>query len=400
MTQILFYGLSLLALGLLIRLYILSVPAASDFEVYWYAIHAWMKGQDPYAQYSPVFRGLVFKYPPWILPFFLPFAWMSLSASKVIWTTAQVAAIFYSVRWLIKKNISPLLVLVVTLLYWWIWLAHAYFGQIMVFLLAAALYVDSSPPSDSKSVRSDLKLLLLSTLLTSKIFSLLTLLGVTRRVCRLKFLGLSCSFFIFLHLILYFTCNPRSLLPIEDAPTLFYNLYSQFFHAAFSGGSELGATIVRGQQNHGFVALILRILSIDASLAQYDVLVAILLSLVLGTLWHFSSKNLETPSERWLGWMSLGVICHPLAWHHSFVMAFPLCVFSLHKAWRSKNLFLIFSSVLGISCIGLFIPQVIGVDAVIPLEYYASKSWGVVICAVVLVLTSKKNIETRSTPFY
>ena len=65
LPEIFFLGIGCI---LLVRLFRLSVDSASDFEVYWYAIRAWVAGQSPYAHYSPVYPGLVFKYPPWILP--------------------------------------------------------------------------------------------------------------------------------------------------------------------------------------------------------------------------------------------------------------------------------------------------------------------------------------------
>src|SRR4051794_39322505 len=86
---------ALIAAALLVRMYRLSVPAGQDFEVYWKAAHAWVSGISPY-QYGPEDKGFVFKYPPWILPLFLPFSRLDFYTSKVIWTTAQVLAIVYS----------------------------------------------------------------------------------------------------------------------------------------------------------------------------------------------------------------------------------------------------------------------------------------------------------------
>src|SRR4051794_22898358 len=57
----------LVILGLINRFIQLSVQAGSDFEVYWYAIHAWVAGNSPYVQYSSVYEGLFYKYPPWTL---------------------------------------------------------------------------------------------------------------------------------------------------------------------------------------------------------------------------------------------------------------------------------------------------------------------------------------------
>src|SRR4051812_30296337 len=78
---------------LLIRFFRLSVYACSDFEVYWYAVQAWVTGKSPYIQYSQVYEDLVYKYPPWTLALFLPFAKLDLQTSKWIWTLIECVGI-------------------------------------------------------------------------------------------------------------------------------------------------------------------------------------------------------------------------------------------------------------------------------------------------------------------
>ncbi len=375
-----------IAIPLIFRLYKLSLDSASDFEVYWYAIHAWVSGQNPYAQYSTVYPGLVFKYPPWILPLFLPFAWLSLSASKWIWTTVQIICIFYSMNWLSRCGISRRLVCFVSLIFWWMWLAHVHFGQIMVFLLAFALWAHGTT---GKAFGNSSRIAGLTFLFTSKVFSMVSLLGIFKKILKLPVILTGFVFLALSHILLLLT------FPFEKLNSrIIQNLYQDWIHAASSGGADLGAKIVRGQQNHGFVAAILRNLNIGATVVQFDVLVAALLAALFSFLWNFYSKNLSS-EEKWAGWLSIGVIAHPLAWHHSFTITYPLCVFSLHRSIQSKNKRWIILSLLGVSCIALFIPQVIGVDAVIPLEYIGSKSWGVLLSAIALILASKGDARLR-----
>ena len=141
------YFFCFIAIPLLVRLFRISTASASDFEVYWYAIRAWLAGLPPYAQYSMSYPGLVFKYPPWLLPVFLPIGLFPLEVAKWIWTIAQVFAIAYTVRWA-RRQCRPLqtdritavlptiIPMIVALMFWWMWLAHTEFGQIMVFILA------------------------------------------------------------------------------------------------------------------------------------------------------------------------------------------------------------------------------------------------------------------------
>ena len=166
--------------------------------------------------------------------------------------------------------------------------------------------------------------------------------------------------------------------------------YRDFMAAATSGGAELGAIIVRGQGNHGFTALVLRSLQIDSLSFASDVITSAALMLLFGTLWHRFSREL-TPAERWSGWIGAGLIVHPLAWHHSFVLAYPLCALSISRATSTGRRGLIALSLLGACCIGIFIPQVLGHTLVKPLELAGIKSWGVVIAATALALASRSS---------
>lgn len=385
LPAILFLGIGFV---LLFRLFRLSVHSASGFEVYWYAIHAWLAGQSPYAQYSPVYQGLVFKYPPWILPLFLPFAWISLEVSKWIWTLAQFLCIFYSMAWLRAKGLNLGLICLVSLMFWWIWLAHTHFGQVMVFLMAFALWtqVETKVPFKSES-----KLAVLTFLFTTKIFSLVSLLGVLKSLLKVRVVLYGLLLILGSHLLLLLVYPHASL---QEAPALLANLYREWVHAASSGGVELGAEIVRGQQNHGFVAAILRKFDADATHVNLDVLVAGALALGFSFLWAHFSRDLRS-EEKWSGWLTIGVIAHPLAWHHSFTLVFPLCAFSLQRAVQSRRRGLIFLSVFGIACIGLLIPQVIGVDAVVPLENWGNKSWGTLASAIALVLSARHHLSNQ-----
>jgi hypothetical protein len=100
-----------------------------------------------------------------------------------------------------------------------------------------------------------------------------------------------------------------------------------------------------------------------------------------------------TVAEKWTGWLGVGLITHPLAWHHSYVLAFPLCALSLDRAIQNRNNRLIALSALGILCIGIFLPNVIGMTLATPLELVSVKSWGVVFSAVALV-SAKRDCPT------
>lgn len=394
-TQQFLYEFFFICLGiaLLVRLFLYSIPAASDFEVYWHAIHAWIEGKSPYGHYSNEYVGLVFKYPPWILPLFLPFAKFDLSTSKWIWTIAQVVSIFYCMRWLIIQNTCRRVVILVTFLFWYIWFAHTFFGQFTIFMLVCGLWAYNPNLGQNWQLREfkPTRLAFFVFLLTSKVFSLVSLLGCLRELLRVSTLRIGAFIFIFAHLILLVTFPQIS---IRTSPQVILTLYSEWISAASAGGAELGATIVRGQQNHGFTAAILRALSVDSTKVHYDILWSFLLACLFSGLWGYFARKLPR-DHQWAGWLSIGVIAHPLAWHHSFVMAYPLCVFALNEALNVRRKTLIFGATFGIICIGILVPQVIGVDLVRPLELIANKSWGVIISAFVLILADEQKNRSQ-----
>jgi hypothetical protein len=389
----------LLGGALLIRLFSYSVPAATDFEVYWHAIHAWIEGKSPYGHYSSEYVGLVFKYPPWILPLFLPFAYFDLVTSKWIWTIAQTLAIFYALYWVVNRGVRLRAAVLVSFLFWYIWFAHTYFGQITIFLLVCGLWAlePISHLKEDVKIFESKRLAFFVFLLTSKVFSLVSLIGCWKEVIRVRTLLFGILGIILSHIILLITSPKFSLF---EAPHVIFKLYIEWINAASAGGSELGATIVRGQQNHGFAAAILRVFAIDSSKVNYDISLSLALAALFCGIWSFFSRKLPR-DQQWAGWLSIGVITHPLAWHHSFVMAYPLCVFALDEALNVKQKKLVGFAVFSAICIGIFVPQVIGVEAVRPLELFANKSWGVVFSGVVLILANKQkmkdNLKCHST---
>jgi len=377
--------IAIIILGLVNRFIQLSVQAGSDFEVYWYAIHAWVSGKSPYAQYSTVYEGLFYKYPPWTLVFFLPFALVGLVTSKWVWTILQVLAIFYCNYWVTQHKVRWWIALSVSLMFWWMWLAHGIFGQVMLFLMVVALWVSKKKQGWNESFQ----LALLVDVISAKVFSALTLVGVFKRLTQWRTLFCGLLFLVLSHLLLILV---HPAFDLNTGGTILTHLYQGWFDAASSGGAKLGGSIVRGQQNHGFTKVILNLFQIGPEKIGGDIGIALLLSLTLGFLWNRYSKKLSF-EEKWSGWLALGVICHPLAWHHSFVAAFPLCAFSLNRAVELKKASYVLSVLFGIACIGIFIPQIIGVSAVIPIEAVSNKSWGVVICGISLILMS--NVKTK-----
>jgi hypothetical protein len=343
-----------------------------DFTVYWKAAQTWVSGNSPYL-YTAAERGFVFKYPPWILPLFLPLGFLSFNASKLVWGGVELACLYYCVYRLYQLGVSARAAILTAFLFWWIWLAHFFAGQFTILLVACALWAvpDRASPS---------RLAVLASVFTSKVFSVVSLVGIWKKLLNPKVLMIGAGIFLGLNLMVF------AILRGSVSP---FALYHQWMQAAGSGGTELGIVVIRGQMNHGFTAGILRAFRVDPKMTWIDQLVALGLAGVFSALWFHFSKHLSE-LESWVGWLGVGLIVHPLAWHHSFVLAYPLCAVALDRAldraMKSRERGALILSLLGICCIGIFIPNVIGTTLVRPLELVSIKSWGVCLSAAGLCL--------------
>ena len=370
---------ALLTIGAIRRTFHDAELNDADFHVYWQAAHGLLTGLNPYA-YTAADQGFVFKYPPWILPLFLPLGLLSFESARIAWFGIELVCIGYTIRWCIHQGVARRLAIFVAFLFWWMLQAHISAGQFTIVLLATALWaVDGK--SDAKP-RGGFREALLTWVLSAKVFSLYTLAGIWRRFLKPGPWVWGAGLFGLAHVIVL------AINAYHGVTKSLFEIYRDFMAAASSGGAELGAIIVRGQGNHGLTALVLRSLNVDSLSFASDMLTSMALVIPLGMLWNRYSKWL-TEAEAWTGWIGIGLIVHPLAWHHSFVLAYPLCALSIARASRTGSRKLVALALLGTCMIGILIPQVIGKTLVKPYELAGGKSWGVVLAGVAMVLAAK-----------
>lgn len=366
-----------------IRLFHAASTSSEDFHVYWRAVHYWFDGVFPYAIRAED-RGFVFKYPPYMLPFLFPFGWFDFDFSRAVWATIELASIWYVYRWLRVQGVSRFSARLGIAMFWYIWLAHFFSGQFTIILLVAALWAFQKPENPYRNGA-------LAVLFAAKVFSLVSLVGYWRNLLRPKVIAFALVLLAIGHTALLIRAGRVSDTPVS----VVLDLYRGWMTAAASGASELGHEVVRGTGNHGFVAAILRVLDPYAKHVQLDTLVSVILAVGFGVAWARVSKKLPT-THQWAGWLAYGVIVHPLAWHHSFVLAFPLCVFSIETARLSGRRDLFWLSIFGCALIGLLVPQVVSPTYVKPFELAANKSWGVLISAWAMVAAHRSLVEVEA----
>lgn len=372
-----------LALGALRRTFLDSQLNSEDFHVYWKAAHAWLTGANPYA-FTAADQGFVFKYPPWMLPLFFPIGVLSFANAKIAWFAAGVGCVAYAIRWNVRQGAPFQIAAFTACLFWWMFHAHFSAGQFTMVLLVSALWAHGgSDTTKGHGVREAV----LSYILSAKVFSLYTLTGMLRRFNRPAPWIAGIALFIVTHAIVL------GVNFATGATLSIVQIYRDFATAASSGGAELGAIIVRGQGNHGLTALVLRTLGVDSLSFASDMIASLALFIPLSLLWGRHARILRD-AERWAGWIALALIVHPLAWHHSFVLAYPLCTLSISRAARTDKSAgrtrVLGLALLGACCIGIFIPQVLGHTIVKPIELAGVKSWGVVVSAIALVWAARK----------
>jgi hypothetical protein len=339
-----------------------------DFEVFWRVSREVMLGK---AVYDPVRDGaMVFKYPPWILPAFLPFTAMSLGAAKWTWGGIELLSLGVVVVWSLRKIKSYFLLLPAIAAFWGIWAVHALDGQVTLVLLALVLIASSIE-------RAGLRLGLAAWALSTKIFGMISMPGVfhdRREFKKLLIPGL----------VLLWLSVPALLVTPHHSPVRLVKTWAQ---AAASGGTAFGAEKVRGRENQGLPAAALRLAKVPAEKTGADLLAFALIALALGSVWILVSRPLER-EEKLVGWLALGAIAHPLAWFHQFVLVFPLAIVSLDRAWRSRRWLSLTMSILGIALIGLVTRRTMG-NLGACLESLSVKSWGTILCAAALVLAAR-----------
>ncbi len=340
-----------------------------DFWVYHLAMTALLKeGGSPYGSYNAL-PGMVFKYPPWIIPFFIPFGILNFDVAKFAWGFVQLACIGYSAQWVLSRGKSPFASFFALVSFWWIWAYHFEFGQFSLMLVATALYWEKNR---SSQFRSTLMVLLFS----SKIFTMVSLLGDWRTLLRKRVVfWVVSSTFVLSGLVV-------GVLRYHGRDMSLVGLLQAWFDAAFSQ-NLLRNEILRGAHNQGFTAGLIRMLWFDSTFRFLEVLVFLGLVCVFVPFWHFASRKLHV-SEQWAGWLALGVILHPLAWMHSYVFAFPVCGLALGKALRVGKVGWVLTGFFGVLLVGLNPPHWNEF-----LESLCMRSWGVVLSMVTLAFSTE-----------
>ena len=334
-----------------------------DFEVCWKTAHHLLSGEPVYDLIRD--GAMSFKYPPWIVPVFLPLGFLPLVAAKWIWGGIELLSLGYVIKWLLVRGYTPWVVAVTTLSFWGIWAVHFMDAQITLPMLALGLW--------SFEAQS---FLIATWTLSAKVFSLFSMFGFSKLKKQLDVK--KCAIV-------------GGVLLVLSAPAVFVapghsiqSMVRSWSQSASSGGLLFDGEKVRGRDNQGMPALILRAIGIKAENTKADLFFSVLCALVLGAYWRMRSQQLSE-DDRLIGWFALTAVIHPLAWFHFFVLAFPLAVVCLDGVIKTRDRRMVITGIIALAMVCLMTRRTLGYAGE-RLEFYSIKTWGVLLFLDLIVM--------------
>lgn len=356
-----------------------TLSRGDDFMVFYRVAQRFWDGVRPY---DPVTYGnMVFKYPPWILPAFLPFGFLDVKTAKAIWGLIEV---FSLVAIVVKMHrgmgplppVRPWLQAIFLVSLFGLFGSHGMTGQITLPMLALAVWIDP--------VRSRFGFfLILVWAFSAKVTSAFPLIHAgRRRNLFLQVLGGAVVFTV-LSLPIYF----RSYEGHSKA------MRTEWAQAMFSGTEDVSAVRIgfTTREVQGLPSLLLRKGAGDEKNSKH-VLFSIVISFIAITgFWWSLSRRLPS-TARWIGWLALLPAVQALAWFHVFLFVYPLLVFGAESAIRAerfKSVALFFFSVFLIGAVTVKTLGEFGGAA----ELWSVKLWGTLLAAYLFSREFKDSAE-------
>lgn len=352
-----------------------------DFKVFYYSVRAILEGHSPYR--VGLESGWTFKYPPWNAILILPLTFLPVHVAQWVWGVIQAGCIVSVIQWTRKCGVSLHTALISAALYWWIWMYHCLAGQFTLVMLALALWAPAW--GEKKSAQDPLRLTAVLWALSAKVFTVFPLVGLLNRTLRDRFFKESG--------FIKQACIAGGLLAVLSVPVIAVmpghspvRAAQEFMVGAGSSSSGTDNEVFRGRRNQGLPALVMRVLNVDVSRVGADVFLFLVFGLLLGTLWLKICKRLPWPSQ-WAGWLSLSVVVHPMAWFHSFVLAYPCACLALDNAFKTESRRKRQAKV-GLALLGILLTTAATRNSLgrlgVGLELISVKSLGVLMCLTVL----------------
>ncbi len=286
----------------------------------------WNDHQSPYFTDNP---GWSIRYPPWVVPLFVPLAWFSQSShSQLAWAVGALIALLYTINWLRRSFIHWGALLLTLTVMFPLFAKHSISGQMILQQVALCLFLYSSL-NRSPTIKTSLAQSLSFTLITAKITTALPFVIVIRQLATRRFL--------FSTLLLWVTLT-SSLLAVVTPST-----YSQvFFEWMRAAKNQIPPDLTF--QNQGIPADIFRLLlkinptlSSQLSIDQRYLIISVLgviVAVSLGSWLIVRFRKIRLPpQELFIGLLALVPCVHPLSWYQTFLFSFPFFSSLMNEAF-------------------------------------------------------------------
>ena len=338
-----------------------TVGQGTDFLVFWKAGRALLESQPIYQVAQD--GGMVFKYPPWIAPLFIPFALFSFEVAKWLWGMFCVlcmAGIFSILERKLKVKTTVWAPLAI--FYWGLWVIHALDGQIILPLLFFGLWAVTA-----NRTRAWIDAFVPLTY-SAKVFTVYPIAFVLKRFSKLKVALIS----------VLFALGLSGITAVQSFHGDAFRMFHDWKEAAASGGKFLAEGQTRGAKNQSLTSFVCRSLSIPADDTRSEVAVALVLFVI--AFWVFSRRMRSmNETQKFLVGLALTPVFHPLPWHHLHLWTFPLAAYALNR----RRTFLLF---LSLFLITLSSERAFGwIEALRPfghfLEWNVGRAWGALLLA-------------------
>ncbi len=363
--------------------------------MYWHMAERVLAGQPLYLPEIDLSHG--FKYPPWILPLFLPLGALPLWIAQIIWAFFSILSMWASFYWIIRKlSCSVGHLALVLILTWGIWMNHFNYGQINTLTLAGLLWL-WHPHLSVQPLWRRVGLIWVSTIKITSVFVFLHF-----KKDRSWLYPFAISILVFLLLSLPALIN--------SPPPRFLNLLCDWSAIAGSGLKGFGPEVIRGRLNQGLPVLFGRLCkfwNVNPMSNLPELLGLLIVATSLGIWWKRVSRILS-PIASWCGWIAWLCLINPLSWSHNFVLGFPLMVLAFQTAWQARRPGPMILVSCGLICVGLlssntarsigeffnqgetFVPWVYGIECL------SIKSLGLLMCGHGLLLSVRAMTPVRS----
>lgn len=342
-----------------------------DFRVFYETARGFYFGYSPYD--LETYGNMVFKYPPWWLPLFFPFAAMPYVVAKLFFVVLQGAAL-----WSISRNLTRIYGVEKVVLFGAfaafipLFLIQAMIGQLSIFFVSISLFW----LAERTALAGGAMLFLLSSKLVT-VFPLASRLGEWRFWREAVLTGV-----VFLVLSL-----PLVLLYRGDVSALLLDWKQAMFSGTVPKDSVQIGFMTREAQ--GIPSLLLKLLGWDEA-QSLNVATATLMGASLSALIAVGSTWGREKSASFAVWLAMTPLALPLAWFHSYLMALPLFALELKRAKDQRSLIRSIGLLISILALVAVTEKTLG-EWGLRLEHLGVKSWGVL--GLVILFASAPRLQ-------